>query len=67
MTFSGSKKNVARFVTDQLMSLNKDSPSTMIMIQVKSEGCFVNIATDISSDVIVLGRANYFSLMRIGS
>ncbi len=62
MTFSGSKENVARFVADIILHSGPDYPWITITTRGSSGDCSVTIATEELLDVIVLGRANFFSL-----
>lgn len=53
MSFSGSKKDAAQFVSEAVLLSKASSLSIMIIDQDTSEGCFVYTAIDMSSDDIV--------------
>jgi hypothetical protein len=62
MTFSGSSLDIAEFVKDLLFNSRVSWQSITITPRVKYEGYYVTIATDGSWDVIVRGRARFYSL-----
>jgi len=64
MQFGGGSLNVAEYVEDLLLNSNLNWQSITIIPQGKYAGCCVTIVTDGSSDVIVEGRANFYSLKR---
>jgi hypothetical protein len=61
MIFFGDNWVVAQFAKDLLMCLNPDSVSITIITRARSEDCFVYIATDTSSEGIVVRMARRYS------
>jgi len=61
-TYYGSKKVVAQFVKEMLLSFVSDSVSITITRQEKSEVYCVSIATDMSSEDIVEHLARIYSV-----
>lgn len=62
MTYYGSRKVVAQFVSEVLKHFGSASLSITITVPEKSEVCCVSIATDTSSADIVLVLARSYSV-----